>query len=435
MLSRQGWGSGLRSAAQNPRSSSSPPTHLTPKEAARSPERELASANEAHDDDDESVQSLVIDMSVRSEDQQEAAQGKDWTTVVNGRAARPKFKLGSLVDHASAYLAITALEDENPTLRMEAQPHVVSATRLRGRDNIATRQVLIVHEGPPPAKLTLRSWGTYTLRPYRSEPVRCYKCQRFNHLQVRCVHFVRCGVCSLNHPTEDCIGRHKSNEATTAKCPNCGRKHHAWNPQCPERLRRMPRLQQQPQAPRWRQHRYHETRGQPQEQQRQHRFIPAPLPARPAWVKAAKQPSPLIPRDPTPGRGSDGRESEAQLPVSVEEAATITPAAILSPPLPKRETGTRSRSPHRSRPQGQPPSQLPAPAVPEAPATARARAEGRRTASCHRYDNVPVSEETRAIADCIIVRMMHVMRRLLRRTELAPATEEEVDAFLLEEME
>ncbi|KAG0702457.1 hypothetical protein GWK47_025087 [Chionoecetes opilio] len=111
---------GVRKRASERRSSSSPPTHSTPKEAARSPERELASANEAHDDDDESVPSLVIDMSVRSEDQQEAAQGKDWTTVVNGRAARPKFKLGSLVDHASAYLAITALEDENPTLRMRA---------------------------------------------------------------------------------------------------------------------------------------------------------------------------------------------------------------------------------------------------------------------------------------------------------------------------
>ncbi|KAG0713761.1 hypothetical protein GWK47_015507 [Chionoecetes opilio] len=328
------------------------------------PSASLPRAKEAHDDDDENVPPLVIDMSVMSEEQQEAEQGKDWTTMANGCAARPKFKLGSLEDHASAYLAITALEDENPALRMErhkvvlerypvdfpldaakAQPHVVSATRLRGWDNIATRQVLIVHEGPPPAKLTLRSWGTYTLRPYRSEPVRCYKCQRFNHLQVRCEHSVRCGVCSLNHPTEDCIGRHKSKEATTAKCPNF-------------------------------------------EQQRQHRFIPAPLPAWPAWVKAAKQPSPLVPRDPTPGRGSDGRESEAQPPVSVEEAATITPAAI-PPPLPKRETGTKPRPPHRSRPQGHPPSQPPAPALPEAPATATARAEGRRTASCHRYDNIP----------------------------------------------
>ncbi|KAG0724265.1 Protein ZBED8 [Chionoecetes opilio] len=58
-----------------------------------------------------------------------------------------------------------------PLDAVKAQPHVVSATRLRGWDNTATRQVMIVHEGQPPAKLTLRSWGTYTLRPYRSEPM------------------------------------------------------------------------------------------------------------------------------------------------------------------------------------------------------------------------------------------------------------------------
>ncbi|KAG0721671.1 hypothetical protein GWK47_046006 [Chionoecetes opilio] len=90
-----------------------PPKHSTPKEADPSPqrERELASADDTYDvDDDESEPPLVIDMSVRGEDQQEAAQGKDWTTMVNGRAARPKFKLGSLVDQpsASTYLAITA---------------------------------------------------------------------------------------------------------------------------------------------------------------------------------------------------------------------------------------------------------------------------------------------------------------------------------------
>ncbi|KAG0717788.1 hypothetical protein GWK47_007941 [Chionoecetes opilio] len=100
-------------ASERP-SSSSPPKHSTPKEADRSPEREreLPSADDAYgNDDDESEPPLVIDMSVRSEDQQEAAQGKDWTTMVNGRAARPKFKLGSLEDQpsASTYLAITAL--------------------------------------------------------------------------------------------------------------------------------------------------------------------------------------------------------------------------------------------------------------------------------------------------------------------------------------
>ena len=214
---------------------------------------------------------------------------------------RPKFKLGSLGDHASAYLAITALEKDYPTLRIdirpnlaseyvltpkdedtaallrrlseegnrvillnpserryrvvlerypldlpleavEAHPSVDSAKRLlAGKDNFPTRQVLLVHVGPPPTKLNLGCWGTYTLRPYQSEPVRCYKCQRYNHLQARCQHSARCGVCSLPHPTEECIARHKAKEPTSAKCPNCGRRHHAWNPKCPERLRRMPR--------------------------------------------------------------------------------------------------------------------------------------------------------------------------------------------------
>ena len=84
--------------------------------------------------------------------------------------------------------------------------------------------MLVELQGPPPAKLNLGCWGSYILRGYQGESVRCYKCQRFNHLQVRCAHSARCGVCSGSHPTEECIGRHKANEPTTAKCPNCGKK-------------------------------------------------------------------------------------------------------------------------------------------------------------------------------------------------------------------
>ncbi|KAG0695837.1 hypothetical protein GWK47_026776 [Chionoecetes opilio] len=54
--------------------------------------------------------------------------------LVNGRAARPKFKLGSLEDHASAYLAITALEAENPTLRMEVGPNLSGEYILTPKD-------------------------------------------------------------------------------------------------------------------------------------------------------------------------------------------------------------------------------------------------------------------------------------------------------------
>ena len=62
-----------------------------------------------------------------------------------------------------------------PLEAVEAHPHVISTKRLRtGRDNTATRQVLLVHVGQPPDKLDPGNWGCYTLHPYQGGPVRCY---------------------------------------------------------------------------------------------------------------------------------------------------------------------------------------------------------------------------------------------------------------------
>lgn len=73
-----------------------------------------------------------------------------------------------------------------PLDAVQAHPNVLSAKRLCStRDKAPTRQVHIVYEGPPPPRLSLGCWGTYALRPYMGEPVRCYKCHRFNHLQAR----------------------------------------------------------------------------------------------------------------------------------------------------------------------------------------------------------------------------------------------------------
>ena len=33
---------------------------------------------------------------------------------------------------------------------------------------------------------------------------------------------------------EECIARHKNNEATTARCPNCVKNHHEWHPSAPK---------------------------------------------------------------------------------------------------------------------------------------------------------------------------------------------------------
>ncbi|KAG0718135.1 Heparan sulfate glucosamine 3-O-sulfotransferase 3A1 [Chionoecetes opilio] len=150
-------------------------------------------------------------------------------------------------------------------------PSVILAGRLRAvRDRAPTRQVLVELIGAAPDRLDLGPWGKYSLRHYDREPLRCYRCQRYNHLQGRCQHPVRCGVCSQAHPSEQCIRRHKARQLTTARCPNCFGGHHAWNPRCPERLRRLPgggrRLQ-----------------GGGDRPGPQGSFVPAPPPTRPAW--------------------------------------------------------------------------------------------------------------------------------------------------------
>lgn len=54
-----------------------------------------------------------------------------------------------------------------PLEAMEAHPCVVSARKLHAdRENMATRQVLLVRNRPTPGWLDLSSWDRYTLRPY-----------------------------------------------------------------------------------------------------------------------------------------------------------------------------------------------------------------------------------------------------------------------------
>ena len=90
---------------------------------------------------------LVIDLSSNEgcqegeQGQMVAEQGDGWTRVGrNGRAVRhqnpprPKFKLGSLGDHETAYQAITALEEEYPALRMEVRPNLKAEYVLTPKD-------------------------------------------------------------------------------------------------------------------------------------------------------------------------------------------------------------------------------------------------------------------------------------------------------------
>ena len=121
--------------------------------------------------------------------------------------------------------------------------NIQSATRCKFPQNgHDTRQVIIEHEGPLSGKLDLGIWGMFYIRPYSQEPLRCYRCQAFGHGISRCKNTVRCGICSENHSTEECLQKYKAKQKIVSKCPNCQGEHHAWNKSCPERRWRVEKV-------------------------------------------------------------------------------------------------------------------------------------------------------------------------------------------------
>lgn len=127
-----------------------------------------------------------------------------------------------------------------PVELLKRHPTVEEATRcVRTRYQWDTRQVLVTLRGPIPPHIDLGNWGTFYLRPYMPEPLRCFRCQQFGHHQATCKKKEVCGICSALHPTRQCMTKYKANEAVRTRCPNCSGNHHAWNKLCPERLRRV----------------------------------------------------------------------------------------------------------------------------------------------------------------------------------------------------
>ncbi|XP_064104982.1 uncharacterized protein LOC135214537 [Macrobrachium nipponense] len=118
-------------------------------------------------------------------------------------------------------------------------PGVLHADRCLNKAKEPSKKVLVTFQGKRPPFVDIPTWGKYYTEVFTPEPLRCFKCQRFGHHQQECTAKPICGVCSGKHPTRDCIDKHKKKEATTARCPNCHKGHHAWYKGCMERLKRI----------------------------------------------------------------------------------------------------------------------------------------------------------------------------------------------------
>ena len=105
---------------------------------------------------------------------------------------------------------------------------------------VPTRQVEVTLRGPLPESLDLGFWGVFPVRKLAPEPLRCFNCHAFGHVQKYCRTRPLCGVCSGRHSSSQCIDALRTGATRAARCPNCGGRHHAWSKGCPERLRRLP---------------------------------------------------------------------------------------------------------------------------------------------------------------------------------------------------
>jgi hypothetical protein len=68
----------------------------------------------------------------------------------------------------------------------------------------------------------------------KKEPLRCVKCQKYNHIAKNCKTSLDiCGTCGNNHRTSMCSAYH------TTRCVNCrSQQHTSWSRACPEFARR-----------------------------------------------------------------------------------------------------------------------------------------------------------------------------------------------------
>ena len=128
-----------------------------------------------------------------------------------------------------------------PTALLRATtPLVLEADRMSVWNSTAkaaqpTMSIKIKYEGNLPASLEIGHLGSFSVRPFTPDPIRCYRCQRFGHTTRTCHQETStCGICSGAHRTTVCQQKRKT-ETVTPQCSNCKGKHSTASKACPVR--------------------------------------------------------------------------------------------------------------------------------------------------------------------------------------------------------
>ena len=160
------------------------------------------------------------------------------------------------LDPAKKIMTATIMKVQHPISPadvMDIVPQIKKAERMTvcNQENkclIETRTLKIDWEGKIlPATTNLGILGEYETKPFKRDPVRCYKCHKFNHTARTC-HAKNdiWGLCRSHHRTRICVGKRNTNKDITVKCHNCKGSHLTASGRCSYRrdvFQRMRKLQ------------------------------------------------------------------------------------------------------------------------------------------------------------------------------------------------
>ena len=113
---------------------------------------------------------------------------------------------------------------------------------------VPTMSVKIQWEGTLPTSLQIGYLGTFQVRQYTPDPIRCYRCQKYGHTSRTCHQTSStCGICAGKHSTAECIEKRKT-ATIQPKCNNCKGAHTTASKACPVRKQKAQAIQRSTQV-------------------------------------------------------------------------------------------------------------------------------------------------------------------------------------------
>lgn len=115
-------------------------------------------------------------------------------------------------------------EEIQDSLKEQYCTDIRKITRKVDNEIMPTNNIIATFNLPQlPARVRI-GFLSLNVRPYYTNPLRCFKCQRFGHSSKFCDSEEICGKCSLNTHLNDCD--------SAVECYNCAGNHVSWSKEC-----------------------------------------------------------------------------------------------------------------------------------------------------------------------------------------------------------